>query len=52
MIQALLFVIDGSTGIAEDDKRNPLGDYEILMNELRHYNNGLLLKKPSLIVRK
>jgi GTP-binding protein len=48
--KALLFVIDGST--AEDEKRSPLGDYLVLMNELRHFNNGQLLKKPALIVSK
>lgn len=43
-------MIDGSVGTAEDDLRTPSSDYEVLMNELKHYNNGLLLKKPSLIV--
>lgn len=33
----------------EDDARSPISDYLTLMNELKHYNNGLLLKKPSLI---
>ncbi len=51
-IQALLFVIDGSVGTGdEDDPRSPLTDYMTLMNELKHYNKGLLLKKPSLIVK-
>jgi len=42
-------VIDGSS---EDvDGRSPIKDYEVLINELKHYQNGVLLKKPSLIVR-
>jgi len=42
-------VIDGSS---EDvDGRSPVKDYEVLLNELKHYQNGALLKKPSLIVR-
>ncbi len=44
-------MIDGTVGTADDDKRSPATDYEILMNELKHYNKGILLKKPSLIVR-
>jgi hypothetical protein len=48
--QALLFVIDGSTGNSEDEKRTPVDDYLTLLNELKHYNKGALLAKPSLIV--
>ena len=29
--------------------RSPLSDYMTLMNELKHYNGGQLLKKPSII---
>ena len=35
MKKALLFVIDGSSD--DDDGRSPVKDYEVLMNELRHY---------------
>ncbi len=44
-------MIDGSVGVTEDeDKRSPVSDYQVLMNELKHYNSGLLLKKSALIV--
>jgi GTPase involved in cell partitioning and DNA repair len=46
-----LFVVDGTVGTAEDERRSPTSDYLTLMNELKHYNKGALLKKPSLIVR-
>jgi hypothetical protein len=53
-----LYVIDGSVDgdFVENPKsksgeRSPVADYLILRNELKHYNNGALLNKPSLIVR-
>jgi GTPase involved in cell partitioning and DNA repair len=49
--QALLFVIDGSVGNTEEEKRTPVDDYLTLLNELKHYNKGALLAKPALIVR-
>jgi GTPase involved in cell partitioning and DNA repair len=41
-------VIDGSYD--DEDGRSPIKDYEVLINELKHYQDGALLKKPSLIV--
>jgi hypothetical protein len=51
-------VIDGSTDNDSGDtpsssknaERSPVTDYLILRNELKHYNGGALLSKPSLIV--
>jgi hypothetical protein len=53
-----LYVIDGSVEgdfgenpNSKSGERSPMADYLILRNELKHYNNGALLNKPSLIVR-
>ena len=53
-----MYIIDGSVeGDSADNsksksgERSPLADYLTLRNELKHYNNGALLNKPSLIVR-
>ncbi len=45
-------MIDGSVDgeIEDDDRRSPMNDYQILIKELKHYENGILLEKPSLIV--
>ena len=50
-------MIDGSVDDDSDDnpksksgERSPMADYLTLRNELKHYNNGSLLNKPSLIV--
>ena len=52
-----MYVIDGSVdGDSSDNpksksgERSPLADYLTLRNELKHYNNGALLNKPSIIV--
>ena len=44
-------MIDGSVGTGEqEDSRSPISDYETLLSELKHYNRGALLNKPSIIV--
>ena len=52
-----MYVIDGSVDDDSGDnpkskssERSPVADYLTLRNELKHYNNGALLNKPSLIV--
>ena len=52
-----MYVIDGSVDDDSDDnpksksgERSPMADYLTLRNELKHYNNGSLLNKPSRIV--
>ena len=42
-------MIDGSYEDAESN-RSPIEDYKVLMSELKHYQGGQLLNKPSLIV--
>ena len=49
--KALLYVIDGSIeGVVGKEIRSPITDYQILFNELKLYQDGSLLNKPSLIV--
>jgi len=52
-----LYVIDGSVDgdssdnpISKSRERSPLADYLTLRNELKHYSNGALLNKPSIVV--
>lgn len=45
--KVVLYVIDGTEII---DGRNPVKDFLVLRNELRHYNKGILYNKPSIIV--
>jgi GTPase involved in cell partitioning and DNA repair len=44
-------VIDGTIeGELNKEMRSPINDYRNLFNELKLYRDGILLKKPSLIV--